>query len=96
MTATIHTNISNYGNNNGSHNRISTHTKIFIKTNVSSSRNDSPVLVMMIIMVLIAIMVIMVIVTTTVIVMVVTGVLQRLIPVLITMEGIVALIIQFQ
>ena len=26
--ATINTNIHNYGNNNGSHNRISTHTKI--------------------------------------------------------------------
>ena len=29
--ATINTNISNYGNNNGSKNRISTHTKIYLK-----------------------------------------------------------------
>ena len=50
---------------------------------------------MMIIMVLIAIMVIAVLVTITVIVIVVTAVLQRLIPVLIMMEGIVALMIHF-
>ena len=48
----------------------------------------------MIIMVFIAIMVMVVIVTTTVIVIVVAAVLQRLIPVLIMLEGIVALTIQ--
>ena len=51
---------------------------------------------MMIRMVFIAIMVVVVIVTETVIVIVVTAVLQQLIPVSILMEGIVALIIQFQ
>ena len=80
--AIINTNIRNYGSNNGSNNRISTHTD-FLKKSVSSSSDNSPVLVMMIIMVLIAIMVIVVITTTTVIVIVVTTVLQRLIPVLI-------------
>ena len=30
-TATINTHIRNYGNSNGSHNRISTHTKIYKK-----------------------------------------------------------------
>ena len=77
--------------NNGSHNRISTHTKIHKR--VSTGSNNSLVLVMMIIMVLIAIMVIVVIVTTTVIVIVATAALQRFIPVFILMEGIVALII---
>ena len=33
-SATIDTNISNYGNNNGSHNRISTHTRIYKKESV--------------------------------------------------------------
>ena len=32
--ATINTNIHNYGNNNGSHNRISAHTKIDFNKNV--------------------------------------------------------------
>ena len=48
--ATINTNTSNYGNSTGSHNRISTHTKIY-KKRVSNSSNNSLVLAMMIIMV---------------------------------------------
>ena len=50
MIATINTNISKYGKSNGSHNRSSTHTKIY-KKKVSTSSNNSLLLVMMIIMV---------------------------------------------
>ena len=60
---------------------------------VGNSSSPSLVLVMMIMMVLVATMVIVVIVTTTIIVIVVTAVRQRLIPVFIMMDGIVAFIL---
>ena len=85
----MNTNISNYGNNNGSHNQINAHTKIYFQKKgliVIAAEYWKK----MTIMVLIAIMVIVVMVTTAVIVIVVTAVLQRLIPVLSMMAGIVA------